>query len=159
VVLNERTKTLFGVVLACESVTQPLKDGRERLLLNEIEQLFFRLAIVIQPGQRHATGTRQIAHRSGSVALFVEDFGRMPQYLALSAVEARVCGAWILVELGTSQSRSCTDSDHNRTNVRIIITRLIGRVPVCRCLSLVVSRWSSAKSFQAEGVPRDDDPN
>src|SRR5262252_268558 len=55
--------------------------------LDEIKQLFLGLKVVVQPGQRHAARSRQIAHGRTLVPLLVENVGRVGKNLAKSLIK------------------------------------------------------------------------
>ena len=47
------------------------------MFLDQVEQLFLGFEVVVEAGQRHTAGAREIAHGGAFVALFVKDFGGM----------------------------------------------------------------------------------
>ena len=90
-----------AIAHAFEPRLQPLNNGCERVLLNQEQQSFFGLKVVVQPGQRHAGSARQVAHRCAFVSFFAEDIGGVSQNLTQAPVETSDRHAW------NSALRSC----------------------------------------------------
>ena len=88
VVEDENANALFRIAHTLQTRLQALDDGGESMLLDEVEQPLFRLEVVIKPGQRHAAGAREIAHRSAFVSLFAENFGGVGQDFGKAPVVA-----------------------------------------------------------------------
>src|SRR5690242_3969203 len=94
VVLDEDAHPLLGIVHPFQALTQALQNGGERVFLDQIKQLFFRIKVVVQPGQGHAAGARKVAHGSAFVALLAEHLGSMLQDLGQTAVETAALHGW-----------------------------------------------------------------
>ena len=75
-----------------QPLAQPLDDGGEGVLLDEVEQLLLGLEVIIKTGQRDAAEAREVAHRRAFVAFFGKDLGGVVEDLGQTAVEARVLG-------------------------------------------------------------------
>ena len=88
VIQDEDANALFGIGDAFQPRTQALDDGRKGVLLNQVEQLFLGFEVVVQPGQRHAAGAREVAHGRALVALLVEHIGRVRQDFRKPLVKA-----------------------------------------------------------------------
>src|SRR5208337_2837713 len=69
---------------------QAFDDSRKGVTLDEIEQLFLGLEVVIEPGQRDAAQPRQVAHRRPLVALAGEDLRGAVENLCQTAVKAGI---------------------------------------------------------------------
>ncbi len=89
---NENPDTLFRFGAFVEPSGELFEDGCESVFLNQVEQTFFRSEIVIEARQRHAGGAGEVAHRSAFVSFFAEDFGRVAEDFAETAVETSVGG-------------------------------------------------------------------
>src|SRR5439155_23821504 len=75
VIQDENPDSLGGIFNLIQPFAETLYDGRESVLLNEVEQLLFGFEIVIKPGQGHATRARKVAHGGAFVSFFAEDIG------------------------------------------------------------------------------------
>jgi hypothetical protein len=67
---------------------QFLHDAGERVLLNQVEQLLFALEIVVQAGERKATGAAQIANGSSLEPIVCKDVSGMMENVLKFSVEA-----------------------------------------------------------------------
>src|SRR5581483_5935037 len=63
-VLGESADARAHVEIGADGLLPALQQGDEAALLNQIEQLFLGRKVVIQAGQAHLGGARDIAHRS-----------------------------------------------------------------------------------------------
>ncbi len=84
---DENANALLGIGNFVEPLAQPLNDGAEGVLLDQVEQLLLGLEIIVEPGQGHAAGASKVAHGGAFVSFFVKDFGCMDKNLAEAAIE------------------------------------------------------------------------
>ncbi len=91
-VVDEDADARFRIPASRQTLAQPLNDGGEGMLLNEIQQLLFGLEIIVETGQRDAAQARQIAHGSAFITFFGKDLGCVVENLGQTAVEAGVEG-------------------------------------------------------------------
>ncbi len=56
---DKNANALFGIGNFIQPLAQPLNDGAEGVLLNQVQQFLFGLEIVVKSGQGHAAGARQ----------------------------------------------------------------------------------------------------
>src|ERR1019366_254946 len=87
-ILDKDSQTLARIGDAFETRFQFLNDGRESMLLNQVQQSLFGLEVVVEAGERHAGSARKVAHGSAFVSFFAEDFGGVAEDFAEAAIEA-----------------------------------------------------------------------
>src|SRR6185369_12005012 len=62
-----------------DALFKPLEHPAETVVLNEKQELFLRLAVVIEPGETHSRLARNIAHRGRVITLLGKDPRRSAQ--------------------------------------------------------------------------------
>src|SRR6266498_2454620 len=72
---DERLQPLLRVGSGGDCLPGALQDLGEAALLDQREQVLLATDVVVHPGERHAAGGRQVAHRGGMIALVREDPG------------------------------------------------------------------------------------
>src|SRR6185437_9348843 len=91
-VFNEDAYAFFRVSGCAEPLAQFINDAAKGMLLDQVQQLFFGLEVVIQSGQRHTGRAGEIAHGSAFIAFFTEDPGGMLEHPRKLPVKAAVHG-------------------------------------------------------------------
>src|SRR6266571_4425229 len=116
-VLDKDADTQLRIRDILQALAQPLEDGRKGVPLNEVEQLFFGLEIVIKPGQGDAAGAGKVAHRGAFVSFIAEDAGGVLEDFCQPPVETAVAiggrergQLWLAAD--------CSGCCHYRTFVR-----------------------------------------
>jgi len=79
VVLDEDAELRNRICNAFETLFQAFKHTAEAVVLDQKQQLLFRLAVVIQARKRHVRRARNVAHRGRVITLLGEDARRRAQ--------------------------------------------------------------------------------
>src|ERR1035438_7502404 len=111
-ILDKDSQTLARIGDAFETRLQFLNDGRESMLLNQVQQSLFGLKVVVETGKRHAGGARKVAHGSAFISFFAEDVGGMAEDFAEATIKAGFGGRG---HVGVA-AESCRDRKSTRLN-------------------------------------------
>src|SRR5882757_6691062 len=89
-VQDESSNALLRLGAFVEPGRKLFEDGGESMFLNQVQQTFLRSEVMIQAGQRHARGPREVAHGSAFISFFAKDFGSVRQHFAEATVETSI---------------------------------------------------------------------
>jgi hypothetical protein len=72
-IVDKDAQLFKRVIDSTGALLKPLKHAAKTMILNQKQELFFRLAVMIEAGETHARRARDIAHRSRVITLFRKD--------------------------------------------------------------------------------------
>src|SRR4051794_33702978 len=84
--IDEGAQALLRIANGGKAFISARQQCHEGVLLDQVEQLFLALEVVIQPGQAGSRFTRDVADGSGVVALLAEDASSGGEYGGEAAV-------------------------------------------------------------------------
>src|SRR5258708_8519954 len=88
-ILNKNPKLLDRIDIIRQPLVQTLEHAPEAVILDQEEQFFFRLAVMIKPREADPGGARDVAHRGRVIVLLRKDLRRSAQYKLQLLIVAR----------------------------------------------------------------------
>src|SRR2546422_3154774 len=72
-IVDKDTKLFKRIVDSLDTLLQPFQHAAKTMILDQKQQFFFRLAVMIKPRETDSGSARDVAHRSRVITLFRKD--------------------------------------------------------------------------------------